>query len=349
MLVTEHAWEPDVVPVVSVLCIAYNHEKFIRQCLDGFLMQRTSFPIEIVVHDDASTDATAAIIGEYAARHEGLIRPVLQKENQWSKQERFGEKLLSYVRGQYTAICEGDDYWTCPEKLQKQVQFLEANKDCVMCAHQMMHVCEDPMKPQFPSEEEKEFGTLKDLLVRNYTHTCTVMFRSGIAKYPAGFRHVPSGDWFLWILLAMHGSVGFINEVMSAYRMHSGGMATGMALEGKFETVKTSLDVAHQHLGRKYGYLHRRALMNYRIHLAQLYLGRGRRWDCLKALGHVAAACVTCPAVAWKSDELRGGIRELGQPCLERMQRAVRHWHRLRIWLGAMRRVVGLGPRIKGA
>jgi glycosyltransferase involved in cell wall biosynthesis len=122
---------------VSICCLTYNHEGLIRDALKGFLMQETNFPFEIVIHDDASTDGTQAIIREYQAAYPDLIRPIFQTENQLSKTGvyPFWTELYPAARGKYIAECDGDDYWTDPQKLQKQFDFLEANPDYAMCHH----------------------------------------------------------------------------------------------------------------------------------------------------------------------------------------------------------------------
>lgn len=123
-------------PFVSICCLTYNHESYIRQCLDGFVMQKANFPIEILIHDDASTDGTQDIIREYEVKYPNIIKPIYQKENQYSKGVKVS-LVYNYPRakGKYIALCEGDDYWTDPYKLQKQVDFLESHPDYVMCSH----------------------------------------------------------------------------------------------------------------------------------------------------------------------------------------------------------------------
>lgn len=124
-------------PLVSICCITYNHAQFIRKCLDGFLMQKTDFPIEILIHDDCSTDGTTEIIREYEAKYPDLIFPLYEEENQY-QQGKAGEiDFYNYrrARGKYIAYCEGDDYWTDPLKLQKQVDFMEANPEYSVCFH----------------------------------------------------------------------------------------------------------------------------------------------------------------------------------------------------------------------
>lgn len=125
--------------MVTVICLTYNHEHYIRQCLDGFVGQQTTFPFEVIVHDDASSDATPQIIMDYAARHPDIIKPVFQAENQFSRGQEVRSKLwhglFQGALGKYVALCEGDDWWSAPDKLQLQVDFLEAHPDYGMCFH----------------------------------------------------------------------------------------------------------------------------------------------------------------------------------------------------------------------
>ena len=131
-------------PLVSICCITYNHAKYIRQCLEGFLMQKTSFSYEIVINDDCSTDGTTDIIREYEARYPNLISPIYHAENEYSKGVRgmFATYCFPKAKGKYIAMCEGDDYWIDPLKLQKQVDFMEENPDYSMCFHNAMRLNE---------------------------------------------------------------------------------------------------------------------------------------------------------------------------------------------------------------
>lgn len=125
-------------PVVSMCCVTYNHADTIRQCLDGMLMQEVGVPVEIVVHDDASTDGTAEIVADYAARYPDHIRPILRKENQFSQGKRPAALAFAEARGDYMALCEGDDFWTDPTKIARQLAVLEAEPEVDMCAHPVM-------------------------------------------------------------------------------------------------------------------------------------------------------------------------------------------------------------------
>ena len=120
---------------LSVVCITYNHEKFIRRALDGFVMQRTNFSFDVLIHDDASTDRTADIIREYEQKYPDLFTVIYEKENQWKKKDICRDIVFPKVRGEYVALCEGDDYWTDPLKLHKQVEFLETHPEYAICFH----------------------------------------------------------------------------------------------------------------------------------------------------------------------------------------------------------------------
>src|SRR5690625_2241081 len=130
----DQVWSEDVEPLVSISCITYNHEKFISDAIEGFLMQETTFPVEINIHDDASTDNTAKIVREYEKKYPNVLFNVIyQVENQYSKKDGSIRRIQqSRARGKYYAICEGDDYWIDPSKLQKQVSFLEENPEYVL-------------------------------------------------------------------------------------------------------------------------------------------------------------------------------------------------------------------------
>ncbi len=130
--ITEQRWGAKQQPLVSISCITYNHVSFIREAIEGFLMQKTTFPVELLIHDDASNDGTAEIIEEYERAHPSLFFPTYQTKNQFSQGVKVGVKNRERARGKYIALCEGDDYWTDPLKLQKQVELMEKQPQASM-------------------------------------------------------------------------------------------------------------------------------------------------------------------------------------------------------------------------
>ncbi len=211
---------------VSILCITYNHKDYIRQCLDGFLMQEANFEYEIIINDDASTDGTQEIIKEYQKKYPGKIRAVLQKENQHSRGGRsfFIRFLFPKARGKYLALCEGDDFWTDPKKLQKQVDFLDKRPDYVICFHPVRVFFENGERKDsvYPNPNEESDFTLSGLLKANFIQTNSVMYRKqNYEKIAIGLM---PGDWYLHLYHAQFGKIGFIDKTMSVYRRHSEGL-----------------------------------------------------------------------------------------------------------------------------
>lgn len=212
-------------PFVSILCVTYNHEKYIRKTLDGFLMQKINFPIEIVVHDDASTDDTIKILKEYKEKHP-IINLVIEKENQYSKGNAtvFLENLYKSARGKYIAWCDGDDYWIDPKKLQKQVDFMENNPDYSICFHPVKVQFENNIKRQYlyPAPSLVPAFNIDELLKTNFIQTNSVMYRK--QKYKTIPRGIMPVDWYMHLYHAQYGKIGFINKPMSVYNRHPDGI-----------------------------------------------------------------------------------------------------------------------------
>ena len=145
--ITEQEWAEGTLPILHIRTMTYMHENFIRECIEGILMQKTTFPVQVLIHDDASTDKTAEIVKEYELKYPKLIKAYYQEANTYSKidkneRTKLREAFNNWRTGKYEAICEGDDYWTDPLKLQKQVNFLEANPDYVICYHDVKAINE---------------------------------------------------------------------------------------------------------------------------------------------------------------------------------------------------------------
>ncbi len=215
-------------PLVSIICTAYNHEAYINDALEGFVMQKTSFSFEIIVHDDASTDNTANIVRGYEAKYPNLFITIYQSENQYSKKDVniWTDIVFPLARGKYIALCEGDDYWIDPLKLQKQVDFLEANEDYSMCFHNAIKYY-DSTKKKVELFNNLTFDS--DLTIHDAVHnwivpTASIVGRTKlIREHPAWLCHIYSGDFSLILSLFHYGKIRYINKVMSFYRITTNG------------------------------------------------------------------------------------------------------------------------------
>ena len=211
-------------PVVSVLCITYNQEPFIRQTLDSILSQRTDFPFELIVGDDKSSDGTAEIIADYAARHPNIVA-ILRPENVGVVKNL--DDIAGRVSGEYVAICEGDDYWTDPDKLQRQFDYMRQRPEYTLCFHPVRVVYEDMpgVETTYPEHCAPQ-PSLSDLAARNFIQTNSVFYRwryRGGARLEIGRGIIPA-DWYIHLMHAEVGRIGFLPEVMAVYRKHAGGM-----------------------------------------------------------------------------------------------------------------------------
>ena len=222
-------WPVGAVPMVSILVVTYNHERFIAQCIESILKQVTDFPVEVIVHDDASTDRTAAIIRACAKRYPHLVQAVLQIENQYSQKKKIVPGLRARARGEFIAGCDGDDFWTDPHKLTKQIGFLRQNPSYVLSFHDSVHIDEVGRvlkKENLPKSAQRDY-TQAELRVLKWGWMLlgTVVQRNVVLEYPPEYSLVPNGDNFLPMLLAAHGGAKFQPEVGPlAYRQHPGGI-----------------------------------------------------------------------------------------------------------------------------
>ena len=217
-------------PLVAINCLVYNHEPYLRDCLEGFVMQQTDFPFVAIVHDDASTDHSAEIIHEYAAKYPDIIRPIYETENQWSKSDgsltKIMDDAIDATGAKYVAICEGDDYWIDPHKLQKQVEFLETNQDFSVCFHPVMVLSQatEEIKPDTLKNVSSE-TTIYDLVTySNYIHTPSVIYRYSpdVRKKLEQIGNVVVGDYLSHILYAERGKIKKLPDYMAVYRQGVG-------------------------------------------------------------------------------------------------------------------------------
>lgn len=279
--------------IVSVAMITYNHEKYIAKALDGVLMQRTSFEYEIVVGEDCSTDNTRNILLNYQKRYPDKIRLLLHDKNQGM--HKNAEQTYASCKGKYLAMLEGDDYWTSPEKLQKQVDFLDNHSDCVICFHNVLIEYDDESCESRPfcSPSQKEFSTVEDLLVLgNFMPSCSKMYRRElIGTIPDWIISLKMGDWPHDICIAHTGKIGYLNEIMGVYLIHPTG-AWYTLRQDKKEWYKADIECyekLYTYLGPEYKKIIARQLHARYLALSEVYADAG---DFVMAKGY-AGRCVT--------------------------------------------------------
>ena len=212
--------------LVSVYCLAYNHEKYIKSALEGFVKQVTNFKYEVIVHDDASTDATAKIILEYAKKYPQIIKPIIQKENQYSQGvDIFKEYIFPQINGKYIAVCEGDDYWCDNHKLQKQIDFLERHKQYVGCVHDSIVInCHDGSKKLYSKKKKNGAVSMQEIINWECVfHTASLVYRRYIREGKQLKKANEIGDYPLALQLRLSGKIYFMKEPMAIYRANTEG------------------------------------------------------------------------------------------------------------------------------
>ena len=230
-------------PLVSIRCTVYNHEPFLRQCLDGFVMQKTTFPFEAIVHDDASTDGSAAVIREYAEKYPDIIKPIYEAENQHSKHDGSLARIIDaaiHPDSNYIAYCEGDDYWTDPNKLQIQVDFLESHPDYYMTCHAFEYYYEDTKEfkkhkflDSLPLDvfDDKQFctPTINDFFCSSwFTQILTIVRRKNdyVSKEILN-QYKSAYDYITCYYMLKAGKCALFKDVMGVYRKQSSGLYSG--------------------------------------------------------------------------------------------------------------------------
>lgn len=243
-------------PVVSICCITYNQASYIRDALDGFIKQKTEYPYEVLIHDDASTDGTAEIIREYAERYPDRIFPILQTQNQYSIGNTSVSGLFNFprVRGRYVAMCEGDDYWTDETKLQRQVDFMEAHPDCSLCLHsaqvevQGRALTEQLMRPY----QEDCRITPEEIIDKTSGYpTASLLFRSEmIRELPDFYMKAPIADIPLQLLAAARGWAYYMDRPMCVYRLGGAASWTTLMKQGNYEEKQKNYAQAMERMYR---------------------------------------------------------------------------------------------------
>jgi glycosyltransferase involved in cell wall biosynthesis len=240
-------------PVVSICCITFNHESYVEDALKSFLMQETEFPFEILIHDDASSDRTSSIIQEYEAKYPEIIKPIYQKENQFSKGIHPNPTFnFSRAKGEFIALCEGDDFWISNDKLEKQVAALQENPECVLCFHDAKKIDDAGGVIGSMVPCKKRYLSRRELAKSPFTPTLTRMFRNVGFPWKNELNLPTAMDVCLAAYLSKFGGAVYLgSDVLAAYRVHEGGV---WSLKNQYQkcrmTVDSSLYIASQF---KYG------------------------------------------------------------------------------------------------
>lgn len=242
--------QKDQLPIVSICCLSYNHASFVRKALDGFLMQEPPTGVspdepwlEILIHDDASTDGTDAIIREYAAKYPNMIYPLYEEVNQFSRGGKGRMDLYNYerARGKYIATCEADDYWTDAKKLQKQVDFIESHPEYSICFHDYDNY-DVANKRTFHSSDSSWYEKIAtkneqgaDLTVTDYFHRVgqplTILYRVSMFDFDWRDQYTYYRDTHEIYHLLRAGKGFWMNFNGGVYNMHGGGISTSVGLD----------------------------------------------------------------------------------------------------------------------
>lgn len=229
-------------PFLTVWMITYNHERFIAQALDSVLMQKTNFRYEILIGEDCSTDKTRTILKEYEKKYPGVISAIYQDHNVGAMRNAY-EFCYPLLKGKYIALCEGDDFWTDPFKLQKQVDFLESNADFSICSGNAIRRNEiSATECEWLGKNHRSVSTLRDILrYGSGGATCTLLFRNNLFdKIPEWLYTLTTADWPLQILCTTNGKMKYFPEVLGVYRINEGGVTTTKSLDGQIKLFENN-------------------------------------------------------------------------------------------------------------
>ena len=293
-------WKGDkAIPLVSICCTTYNHEKFISEALDSFLIQETDFPFEIIIRDDASIDKTKIIIEKYYKRFPKIIKPILEEENTYSKGVKpittvigltpleentysKGVKPMTVVidssNSDFIALCEGDDYFIDSKKLQRQYEVLQNNNEISLCFHNVNSIensCEKEAELVVDSSIETRLFTLKDLISGNpRIATSSMFFRKSMLDRPDWFDKVVAGEKKIQYLLANKGLVRYLPQVMSVYRKHISGMSYQYTALDAFRNYRQLFYYFNIYTDKKYIYFIFKRLLILRLRIIKNHIKR---------------------------------------------------------------------------
>jgi glycosyltransferase involved in cell wall biosynthesis len=269
---------------LSVVMVTYNHERFVAQAIESVLAQRVAFDYEIVIGEDLSTDNTRAIVLDFARRYPERIVPLLRDRNLGAM--RNFTQTIAACRGQYLAFLEGDDYWTSPDKLQKQVDFLDAHYECAICCHRVRYLYElgSAECDIFPPRAAGKY-TIEDLLRSNFVMTCSMVIRrKWIGPIPKWIFRMKLADLPICALAARHGTIDLMDENMATYRVHAGGTWSSLSSMTRLSEGSRVLRALDQHLGYQYSHIIRESIAPAYLSLAETARADGDRMSTAKHL-----------------------------------------------------------------
>lgn len=259
-------------PLVSVVMLAYNHEKFIAQAIESVLMQQVNFTYELIIGEDLSKDKTLQIALDYKTKYPEIITVLEDKVNLGMALN--ARRVTECAQGKYIATLEGDDFWTDKNKLQTQVDFMEANAGFSVCFHNanVLPEYDSSIQPYLQNNLSKDVFTINDVVGTWFMATCTLLFRRDfIIPLPAWFNNVASGDIVYIVLLAAKGHIKFIDKVMATYRLHSAGISFLHVGKKRLTDRVAMYHLLDEELNLKYHSLFKKAILTqYRIRLNEL-------------------------------------------------------------------------------
>lgn len=258
--------------VASIVCITYNHEDYICETLDSLLSQQTTFSFEIIIGEDCSTDSTLKIITEYQTKYKNIIT-IVKSEDNVGMMNNFIRTIKS-SKGEYLALCEGDDYWTNNQKLQKQVDFMNSHKEYTMCFHNSEIFNNDTQKTieYFPDiNNERDFSII-DFIDVNYASTPSVLYRKHNIKFPENFNTFKLGDWPLHMIFADKGKVKYFPDIMAKYRVHTQGVWSAESEIKKNRYTMIMMEEMNKYFEYKYNTIYEVAILRYITQEIYFYL-----------------------------------------------------------------------------
>lgn len=277
--------------MLSVSMVTYNHEKYISQAIEGVLMQKTTFNIQLVIGEDCSTDNTRSICLQYKEKYPELIKLVLHDKNVGSKQNAID--TLQACDGKYIALCDGDDYWIDKNKLQMQVDFLESNPDFTLSCHRAKYLNENKKTLTVPKPLKRREFTQADVANHNFIQTLTVVYKAdSIDKFPESFYTSKSSDYFINMLASKNGKINYMPDAMAVYRQHGGGIWTSLNQEKGILNTLAVLEsfLADDTLGNDIKQNLKNNIVRHHIQLYDILCKSGKKEEAEKSLIQVLSS-----------------------------------------------------------